>query len=210
MWIIDYLLDRSSATLLVFGTFVFLSRIVHFSVPVRIGIGLAALVVMELTPISDRTAFEWLVSTVERPSAPGLLLLIVLTVSALTGARPERNSEYRFGTAALIVAGAVLYPGATGFLNYDTYVLGYSGYTLAAAVGLLLAYALYRRYFFVVAALDIAIIGYLLSAGRSLNLWDYLIDPVGWFAAIGAWLGIIITEALLRRSRSIAHPKASL
>ncbi|MBA2125366.1 hypothetical protein DLM45_03890 [Hyphomicrobium methylovorum] len=209
MWIIDYLLDRSSATLLVFGTFVFLSRIVHFSVPVRIGIGFAALVVMELTPISDRTAFEWLVSTVERPSAPGLLLLIVLTVSALTGARPERNSEYRFGTAALIVAGAVLYPGATGFLNYDTYVLGYSGYTLAAAVGLLLAYALYRRYFFVVAALDIAIIGYLLSAGRSLNLWDYLIDPVGWFAAIGAWLGII-TEALLRRSRSIAHPKASL
>lgn len=203
MWMIDYFLDRSSALLLVFTTMVFISRAFRLSIAARIGLGLAALVVTELVPISDRTAFEWLVSTVARPSAPGLLLLLILTISSVGGWRPERNEEYRFGTGVFLIAGLVLYPSAIGFLNYDTYVIGYSGYLLPAAAGAVLAYALYRRYFFIVAALDIAIIGFLLSAGRSLNLWDYLIDPVGWFVAIGAWVGIVV-DWLLQRSRATA------
>ena len=86
----------------------------------------------------------------------------------------------------LMLAGLELYPGAIGFLNYDTYVLGYDGY---------LCYRCCSPPFsatrstgdmsFIALVLNIGVLGFLLSAGRSLNLWDYVIDPVAWFLAIG-------------------------
>ena len=97
----------------------------------------------------------------------------------------------------LVLAGLLLFPGAVGFLNYDTYVLGYGGYLLPLLLAATLGYAIYRRYFLVALALNIGILGFLLGAGRSLNLWDYVIDPVAWILAIGSWVAIAVT--LLRR-----------
>ena len=91
----------------------------------------------------------------------------------------------------------MLYPGAIGILNYDTYVLGYSGYLLPLLLTAILGYAIYRRYVLVALALNIGILGFLLSAVRSLNLWDYVIDPVAWLLAIGSWAAIAVN--LLRR-----------
>jgi hypothetical protein len=105
----------------------------------------------------------------------------------------------------LVIAGLFLYPGAIGFLNYDTYVLVYGGYLLPLMHVAILAYAIYRRYFFVVAILNVSFLAFLLGAGRSLNLWDYVIDPVGWVFAIGAWIAIFV--ALLIRK---AKPRASV
>ena len=56
--------------------------------------------------------------------------MIVFAMSAATGRSYLLVPEFRFGTAVLVLAGLLLYPGAIGFLNYDTYVLGYSGYLL--------------------------------------------------------------------------------
>lgn len=199
---VDYLLDRSSAGLLVFIAAAALSHIVRLSPGKRIAIGLLAIVAALLIPISTRSAFDWIVSAIERPSAPGLLLLVLFAISATTGRRFDDRREFRFGTAMLVLTGALLYPGAIGFLNYDTYILGYSGYVLPLLLALLLAYALYRRYFFVVATLNVAILGFLLGAGRSLNLWDYVIDPLAWLLAIGAWITIAITAAVRKRKPS--------
>jgi hypothetical protein len=55
--------------------------------------------------------------------------------------------EFRFGTAVIVLAGLLLYPGAVGFLNYDTYVLAYAGYLLPLLLAATLGYAIYRRYF---------------------------------------------------------------
>ena len=101
----------------------------------------------------------------------------------------------------------MLYPGAIGFLNYDTYVLGYSGYLLPLLLAAILGYAIYRRYVLVALALNVGILGFLLSAGRSLNLWDYVIDPVAWLLAIGSWVAIAIN--LLRR-KLVATPRSRL
>jgi hypothetical protein len=200
---VNYLLDRSSAALLIFIAAAALSCVLRLSPSKRIGIGigLAAIVAATLIPISTRSGFEWIVSAIERPSAPGLLLLAVYAFSAITGRTFGRSAEYRFGTAMLVIAGILLYPGAVGFLNYDPYVLGYSGYLLPAALVILLAYALYRRFYFIVAALDIGILGFLLGAGRSLNLWDYVIDPGAWALAAGAWIAIF-GGWLIRKLRS--------
>jgi hypothetical protein len=198
---VDFLLDRSSTALLVFTAAAAVSRIIRLSPAARVAVGIAGVIVATLLPISGRSGFEWIVSAIERPSAPGLLLLIVFSISAVTGRRFGQSAEYRFGTGMLFLGGLALYPGAVGFLNYDTYVLGYGGYVLPVILAVILAYAIYRRYFFVMAALDIALVGFLLSAGRSLNLWDYVIDPVAWFLAIGAWI-TILAGFLIHRLRA--------
>lgn len=197
---VDYLLDRSSAALLVFMTGAALSWIVPLTTAKRAAIGIAAIVIAALTPISTRSGFEWIVSAIERPSAPGLFLLILCAITATTGRRFDSGAEFRFGTAMLVIAGLFLYPGAIGFLNYDTYVLGYGGYLLPLMLVAILAYAIYRRYFFIVGAINIAILGFLLAAGRSLNLWDYIIDPVAWLLAIGAWI-TIFAAYLIRKAK---------
>lgn len=197
---VDYLLDRSSAALLVFTAAAALSHVVRLSPGKRIAIGLLAIAAVVLIPISTRSAFDWIVSAIERPAAPGLLLLALFASSAVTGQRFDAGSEFRFGTAMLVLIGVLIYPGAVGFLNYDPYALGYSGYVLPLGLILLLGYAVFRRYFYIAAALNIAILTFLLNAGRSLNLWDYVIDPLAWLLAIGAWVSIAIT-ALIRKTR---------
>ena len=160
---------------------------------VRSCVGLIGLILTTCFTISGRSLFDWGVSAIERPSAPGLLLMIVFAMSAATGRNYRLVPEFRFGTAVLVLAGLLLFPGAVGFLNYDTYVLGYGGYLLPLLLAATLGYAIYRRYFLVALALNIGILGYLLGAGRSLNLWDYVIDPVAWILAIGSWVAIAVT-----------------
>lgn len=203
---VDYLLDRSSAALLVFTAAAALSWVVRISPAKRAAVGLAAIAVAALIHISTRSGFEWIVSAVERPSTPGLLLLTLYAITATTGRRFDDRAEFRFGIAILALAGLALYPGAIGFLNYDPYVLGYSGYLLPLVLVAILAYAVYRRYFFVVAALNVGILGFLLSAGRSLNLWDYVIDPVGWMLAIGAWITILVTVVIRKLKPATSVP----
>jgi hypothetical protein len=203
MAIANFLLDRMSTTLIIFAVMAALAGIATMKPALRSGAGLAGLILAACLTISGRSLFGWLVSAIERPSAPGLLLMIMFAISAATERSYQSVPEFRFGTATLMLAGLGLYPGATGILNYDTYVLGYSGYLLPLLLAATLGYAIYRRYVFIVLALNVAILGFLLSAGRSLNLWDYVIDPVAWLLAIGSWAAIAIN--LLRR-KLVATP----
>ena len=204
---IDFLLDRSSAALIVFMAVATMSGIVAKTPTTRAAAGIGGLVIALLITISKRSIFDWAVSAVERPSAPGLLLLVVFAISATTWRSYRLVPEFRFGTGMLVLAGLLLYPGGVGFLNYDTYVLGYSGYLLPMLLAAILIYAVYRHYFLVALALNLGILGFLLSAGRSLNLWDYVIDPVAWFFAIGAWLAI--APGLLSRKPAAAPSLAN-
>ena len=90
---VDYLLDRSSAVLLVFAAAAALSHVLRLSPAKRIAIGLIAIAAAVLIPISTRSAFDWIVSALERPSAPGLLLLALFAISAVTGRRFDGGSE---------------------------------------------------------------------------------------------------------------------
>ncbi len=167
MVIANFLLDRTSAALIIFAAFAALTGIATMKPAARIGAGLIGLILAACVTISGRSLFDWLVSAIERPSAPGLLLMIVFAISAATGRRYQSVPQFRFGTAMLMLAGLVLYPAAIGFLNYDTYILGYSGYLLPLLLAAILGYAIYRRYVFIALALNVAILGFLLSAGRS-------------------------------------------
>ncbi len=141
--------------------------------------------------ITARSIFSWGVSAVERPSFPGFVLLAVLAVATVRGWRAEL-AEFRFSGLAAAIAGLVLYPAAAGCINYDTYVWGYAGYLLPAAIAILIAYVIYRGYLVTAFALNIAIAGFLLSVGASRNLWDYLIDPVAAIIGIGTSVAFVV------------------
>lgn len=197
---LDFFLNRSGAVLLIFTLSAAVAGFFTRSPVWRAAFGVAGVVGALLIAISTRSAFEWTASAVERPSPPGLLLLVVLAIATIMNRHLATNAEFRFGTLMLAVAGLVLYPAAVGFLDYDSYVLGYSGYLLPAAVAVVLAYAIYRGYFITALALNAAILAFLFGPRQSLNLWDYVVDPVAWIIATAAWIAIAIRFLVVRAS----------
>ncbi|WP_045835420.1 hypothetical protein [Hyphomicrobium sp. 99] len=195
---VDFLMNRASATLIVFIVSAAIAGLVTKSPARRAAIGIAGVLCALLIAISARSLIEWTTSAVERPSLPGLLLLIVLAIATVTNRRLGASAEFRFGTLMLAVAGLVLYPAAVGFFNYDTYVLGYSGYLLPIGIAFVLGYAIYRGYFIVALALNAAILSFLFGAGQSLNLWDYVVDPVAWIIATVTWIAFAIQYLVVR------------
>jgi hypothetical protein len=194
----NFLLNHLYAAVIVFAVSASTASLFTKSAAWRVAAGIAGVLACFFIPILGRSLFEWAASAVERPSAPGLLLLVVLAISVTTGRHVETSAEFRFGTLMLALAGLVLYPASVGFLDYDTYALGYSGYLLPIAIALILAYTVYRGYLLTALALNVAIGLFLASAGLSFNLWDYVMDPVAWIIATGTWIAIAVNFLVTR------------
>ena len=94
MAIANFPLDRASATLLIFAAFAELAGIATMKPALRSGAGLAGVILAACLTISDRSLFDWLVSAIERPSAPGLLLMTMFAISATTGAVISRCPSF--------------------------------------------------------------------------------------------------------------------
>jgi hypothetical protein len=157
--------------------------------------GIAAIVFGgALVPIGGISAAGYALGFPGVLSAATLAMALQLLLWAL-GARKWARPSLTF-LVCLTASGLLLYPTATGLLAFDLYDLGFRGVAVPALMAA-----------FVVAgwrsgARDVAIwIGgaallYLCGAYASVNLWDYLIDPVGFLAAI-ALLGV---RAFARRA----------
>jgi hypothetical protein len=83
-----------------------------------------------------------------------------------------------------VATGLLLYPSATGFLNFDVYSFGYAQpiawcVVALAVVGIILDYQLMAF------CLTCAVLAHCCGLFESPNLWDYLIDPWLFLAAIG-------------------------
>jgi hypothetical protein len=199
--VVNILLNSSNAALIIFAAAAALSSIVAKSPSMRVAAGILAIAVALCIPISIRSAFQWLVSTVERPSFPGFVLLVALAVSAVTGRPVAVFPEFRFATAVFAIAGTVLYPAAMGYFDFDPYIVGYSGYLLPTAVALVIAYALFRDYLVSAFALNVAIAAFLLHFGASRNLWDHIMDPVAWIIGCGTWIALAVYYLIARLKR---------
>lgn len=202
--VLNILLNSLNAALIFFAAGAALSSVVVKSPSLRIAAGIVVVAAALCIPISTRSTFEWLVSTVERPSFPGFVLLAVLAIAAVTGRRIELIPEFRFATAVLATAGLVLYPSATGYIDFDTYTLGYSGYALPTAIAAVIAYALYRGYLITAFALNVAIAAFLLHLGASQNLWDYVMDTIACIIGCGTWIALALLYLITRFTRSNA------
>jgi hypothetical protein len=186
------LLNSTNAALIIFMASAAAASCFTKSPMKRALAGIAVVLVTLCITISARSLFGWTASAVERPSLPGFVLLVALAISATTVRRIATSAEYRFDAMLLAVGGLVLYPGAMGILDYDTYMIGYSGYLLPAAVALIVAYAIFRGYLLTAVTLNVAIAAFLLGIGESRNFWDYILDPVAWMIGCGAWIVIAV------------------
>jgi hypothetical protein len=200
MNVANILLNSSNAALIIFAVAAAIVGIFAKSPTRRAMAGIAILALTLCIPIGSRSIFQWTVSTVERPSFPGFILLGILAYSAVTDRHVETLAEFRFATLMLAVMGTLLYPAATGYLDQDPYVFGYSGYLLPTAVALIIAYALWRGYIITALSLNVAILSFLFSAGASRNLWDYVMDPIAWIIGCGTWIAFAVS-VLVKRFR---------
>lgn len=211
---LDAVLNSTNAILIIFATFAGIASFFTRAPIVRLAAGMIAVLAALVLGISSRSIFAWTVSAVERPSFPGFILLSVLAVSAVTGLRVTKIPEFRFATAVLAFSGSVLYPAATGFLNKDAYIIGYSGYILPMCTAVVIGIALYRGYLVSAFALNVGIASFLLGFGVSRNLWDYLMDPVAWIIGCGTWIaiasGLLMARTKAEKTLTADQPSAGI
>ena len=137
-------------------------------------------------------------------SAATLVLAAQLLLRALGAAPWARPSDGFLGCVA--ASGVVLYLTAGGVVAFDLYDAGYRELGVPALMAAFVVVGWLRRECDVVIWIGAAALLYLLGAFPSVNIWDYLIDPVGFLAAMAAlavrtffwWRG----QALAKRENS--------
>lgn len=130
-------------------------------------------------------------------SVTTMLLLAIGVVTAVSGWQVAGLRERGALLAAVALMGLVLYPLALGLGDFDPYALGYGSAALLALLGVAVLAAWFAHWHAIVVIVTLAIAAQLAGALDSQNLWDYLIDPLLWFYALG-WWGV----ELVRRRQS--------
>lgn len=136
-------------------------------------------------PIDGMVVARWVASISASFSVP---LIGLLAIAAWERAfarqvleRRERDTAWVFGA----FAGLMLYPFALGVGSIDPYEWGWYRSPLFVMVGLLTGWLIWTRNRFGILLLA-AIVAFHLRLGESSNYWDYLVDPVYWFASLVA------------------------
>lgn len=141
------------------------------------------------------------------PSITTVALLVDLATRRVFGRPLFPDRERRMMLWFLVAASIAVYPTALGFVRiFDVYRTGF----VAAAPGALaaagIALLLRRQYGAAIVAL-IALLSLDVQLLPSVNLFDYLADPLGGIAALG-WAFVQLVKAIRRRFTAAAAPAA--
>jgi hypothetical protein len=194
---IVWLFERTGVLLLIIAFGFAIGAAFSRAPPVRLGFA-AAIAILSLIPVGGISGFTLVFSVLGPLSVAtilGLGLSLGLSLRVFTEAARQ---DLRAAAAVVAVLGIVLYPGAIGLLPWDTYRLGFQGATLPAAL-IVIAFAAAAAGLLVVPLwIAVAAIAWQASLFASLNLWDYLIDPLAWLASLV--LLVVVTARTWRRS----------
>jgi phosphoglycerol transferase MdoB-like AlkP superfamily enzyme len=107
-----------------------------------------------------------------------LLLLVGLTIlergfSRKIFSRADWSAAAIFGVGAMLL----LYPSALGLTRIDTYSWGWSHSALIALVTGITIFLLWKKNRFGIVLL-LSLLAFALHVKDTMNLWDYLIDPI--------------------------------
>ena len=151
----------------------------------RLAVLLAAVAVLVLIPFGALSVAIGVRGMFGDLSVTTLVLLGSAIVRCLAN-WPPADHRARFALVAFIsVAALVLYPMALGVGMFDPYRLGYGSPWL---VGVLFATALvawFSRCEVIATCLALATLAWACHWYESTNLWDYLLDPLVSFYALG-------------------------
>lgn len=162
--------------------------------PSRRALLLAAVAAVALVPFGPRPWAAYVRGVTGDLSITTLILCGSAIFRSLTG-RPIADDGTRLTRMTLIALAALaLYPMALGVGLFDPYRLGYgSPWFVGGLLAVSLAAWQFRRPE-IAACLALAILAWTLRWYESTNLWDYLLDPLVSFYALGA-----VTRRGLRR-----------
>ena len=109
-------------------------------------------------------------------SVPIFILLVLELLAACGLTQPHCRRNRRNANLFWVMCGILVYPSALGFINADTYAIGYLK-PMAWCVLALSGIALICRQKILALCLAAAVMIHQLRLLESPNLWDYLIDP---------------------------------
>ena len=89
-----------------------------------------------------------------------------------------RPDELALLRRLLAVTALLLYPFALGLTGFDSYSLGYANPWLLAILFIMALLLWWRTYYFLAISLTASVVVWSLQMLESVNLWDYLLDPV--------------------------------
>jgi hypothetical protein len=142
--------------------------------------GIAAIVLAaSLVPVGGTSVASYALAFPGVLSAATLVLAAQLLLHAL-GARAHPSWAL---LGCVLAAGLLLYPTAAGYLALNIYDLGFRGLGVPALMAVFVAVGWLTGARDVAIWVSLAALLYLAGAYPSVNLWDYLIDPVAFFSA---------------------------
>jgi hypothetical protein len=144
----------------------------------------AVLLTVILIPIGRTNPAAFLFGALG-PLSLASVLAAALILARLLGAPPVcRGRDLLLAAALVTLLGLLLYPAGAGLLAFDPYRFGFHGLVLPLILIALAALALALRSILVPAWIALAILAWLVRLTGSANLWDYLVDPLAWLAAM--------------------------
>ena len=145
-----------------------------------------AAVILALVPFGPLSAAACVRGAFGDLSVTTLVLLGGATFRRLTGAAPIER-RVRFTTLVFVsVAALALYPMALGIGLFDPYRLGYGSAWLLSALFAVALAAWFGKVDVLAVCLALATLAWSVRWYESTNLWDYLLDPLVSFYALGA------------------------
>ncbi|WP_161142819.1 hypothetical protein, partial [Propylenella binzhouense] len=136
------------------------------------------------------------------PLSMASLIPLSLCLAALVTGRSGRRAAAPAGLAPVLgLLGLLLYPAAIGLGPVDPYGWGFRGWELPALLALAAGFGMLRGAVLLPVWIGLSVAAWEAGLYGSRNLWDYLIDPVAWAAAV-LFLGyrlVAAGRAALRR-----------
>jgi len=143
--------------------------------------------ILSFVPISGYTVNQYFRGLFNDLSITSIIVLGYYLIN------PERSKNQTQPLMLLIaIVGILFYPAAIGFGPIDPYAWGYLNQDhglfipllFLALLAALMTMAVIKRYTLLLSCLVFSSIAYQLNLLESLNLWDYLLDPIIFLYAI--------------------------
>lgn len=156
---------------------------------------LLAGIVVALLPFNGLLPGGYIFSLTSYLAIPTMLLLLGMLFASVAGQRFDgfwqlwtSRQQWLAICGFFLIAGLFLYPMTAGLTRFDPYRLGYADAPWSVVLVVYLAcWALLcasKRWYLLLVLILASVLGYYLKLLPSLNLWDYLMDPLIFFYSL--------------------------
>lgn len=138
--------------------------------------------------LADHPGWYYVRSVFGDSSITGLLFYVALILQQNFSWQLYQENELVLLRRLVLAAAILLYPFALGLTRFDSYSLGYANPWLLAILFIVALFFWLKKYYFLALSITAAVFACTLQLLESLNLWDYLLDPLFVVLVMLTWL----------------------